>query len=822
MFVKIKKLVLSGYKRLMLNNIRKITYTPESVFQIILGTNGCGKSSVLYELSPLPAQPNDYVNNGYKEIEIEHNGHEYILRSTFKSTNKHEFIKDGENLNPGGTVTVQRELVKNDFKIDQEIHELLVGLTNFTSLAPIKRREWITKLCNVDFDYAISVFRNVKSGARDTQGALKHVKNRIADETTKLTNIGDTSAIDKKYDELHQDINILFQELDGDCRDSKELKRELFTLLKEVELNNHYLITKVPPNPKMFTSLEDIDAYINTLNTEKQVQEEVRKRITKEYGELLDILEKYKEAGVDDIKVIKTQLNEMHAEKNRLVSTIENWTMPNYDCREAETSLREIVHELLATMKSLPANINGQFSRDRVKRAGSLLPDIRKLIERTRNKISFYENKIEEAATTKKSECPKCKYEWIPGVTDRELQEYSLLIKSHRQELFSNEIKEEKIVKFQESAEYYTDYFRKFHRMTTQYPRLKSLWDIILNSELLYTDPPALVGAINSFVRELSINVSIQEVMTKIDRLDKILEISKDSNSDSVRSRTTKLHEELEAITIAMEFTGNDIFIFNKHRQHVRKYLDKTELYEKHIGQISSLINETIRSFRTTEINSTIRSLQNQLAIVQSKQSAKNALENILKDLNNDDDNLSFKNHALNLIANELSPFDGLIAEQLIGFIESFVAYINQIIESIWTYEMKVIPCGLESGDLDYKFPLYIQHEGKELEPPDISKGSEAQVEIINLAFRLITLVYLGLEEYPIYLDECGRAFDEQHRINLMTFIKKLIDNGNHTQLFMISHYAAFHGSFTQAEVMVLDGTNITVPKVHNNHVILE
>lgn len=94
-------------------------------------------------------------------------------------------------------------------------------------------------------------------------------------------------------------------------------------------------------------------------------------------------------------------------------------------------------------------------------------------------------------------------------------------------------------------------------------------------------------------------------------------------------------------------------------------------------------------------------------------------------------------------------------------------------------------------------------------------------MEIVNLAFKLTGMLYLGLTDYPLYLDELGAAFDEQHRINVMNFVKQLMEVNQHSQMFLISHYAASWGVFTGAQVLVLDGSNIAIPQEYNKHAVL-
>ena len=71
--MKITSLKLSGYRRFSLNNLTNFEITPTSNIQIVLGTNGSGKSSLLEALSPYPQAKSDFLKGGHKILEIEHN-----------------------------------------------------------------------------------------------------------------------------------------------------------------------------------------------------------------------------------------------------------------------------------------------------------------------------------------------------------------------------------------------------------------------------------------------------------------------------------------------------------------------------------------------------------------------------------------------------------------------------------------------------------------------------------------------------------------------------------------------------------------------------
>ena len=78
---------------------------------------------------------------------------------------------------------------------------------------------------------------------------------------------------------------------------------------------------------------------------------------------------------------------------------------------------------------------------------------------------------------------------------------------------------------------------------------------------------------------------------------------------------------------------------------------------------------------------------------------------------------------------------------------------------------------------------------------------------------------YLGMDDYPLYTDELGSSFDEEHRENLQRFLKLLIDSSNCSQLWTISHAYAVQNSLGACETCVVDKSNITVPSRYNEHV---
>ena len=164
-----------------------------------------------------------------------------------------------------------------------------------------------------------------------------------------------------------------------------------------------------------------------------------------------------------------------------------------------------------------------------------------------------------------------------------------------------------------------------------------------------------------------------------------------------------------------------------------------------------------------------------------------------------------------------LSPVDGLISRYIQSFLDVFIEDINIVIGDIWTTDLEVLSCGVDSTDVTCKFPLSVN--GGFLVTPDISEASDGQVDIINWAFRMALAQHHDLHDYPLYLDELAPTLDELHRERLLYYINNLMESRQFNQMFMISHYAANHYAFGNAEILMLDGRNIiNKPGTYNAH----
>ena len=342
--MKILKLTLKGCYRLELSGIRKITITPDTNVLMILGTNGSGKSSLMDLLSPLPADKNDFDKDGYKEIELLHNDVKYTLRSDFKE-GKHSFYNHltQEELNIGGTITQQTQLVKDYFNYTDKIHRLLTGKDKFTDMSPLKRKEWFTLLCDTDYTYAISVYNKVKEKKRDIEGALKKLKQYLVvlNNQEQEEDIAYINQTIKEKESLIEYLKDTFPMKDGyaDIDYQQSLKDRVVRANRDMDAKRKAMLKSVHEvrlreiTGEVYTKAKD---EIQSLQTRDDQLEGQYQALINQYQEMDARVAKMKSVTQEDIVKLKDEIDNVNKRIQSHQETLSNKSVP-YPLDQAET-----------------------------------------------------------------------------------------------------------------------------------------------------------------------------------------------------------------------------------------------------------------------------------------------------------------------------------------------------------------------------------------------------------------------------------------------------------------------------------------------------
>ncbi len=831
--MKITKLILHKYLRLALSNIETFTYTPEADVQVILGTNGSGKSSIIREASPLPSHHSNFGMGGYKYIEFLHNGKRYVAESKWVGTNfKHFFTEyDGENvvvMNNGGTATAQRDMVKDKTGLTPEIFLLLIGANGytFTDFSTTERRQWLTRFSPTDMTFAFKLFNDFRTASRDATGAFKHIANRISVETEKLVEMGDVSRLETQAKQMREELNTLMVNKEQGLPRTWDVDSRLGRILNQVNtISKALLALEVTPpiglDIPMPHTVANLENEIANIRVKIGINESALSLYTTEYVSYESFLNTMQVSGANGIGELTERLEQISEDLREYRNRISRFEVTNTAELKADT---EAVSNLLDSIFSdMPDNYDKKYNQVKYKEMANLADETRIAITRRQNSISQMETRLEHLLHTEDSECPKCQHTWKPGVKPNEEQGLKETIAKYQAELIELQPLLKDACEYVEQTNDYMAYVNRYRSVVNNYPRLQPLWDSLSEDNMFYLAPSRCLAMFRLWVADLNTNAVIESLVKQQTTLNDALQQADQLNQgtgghigERAQSLDRLIHEHTDQLML--------LRIKKESYEDYRNSLEKLGNLKAELVKEWNALEETrdllIRVTRDQLIDGCIEQHQNTLAIAQHAINQKSTLEGIVNDHKKSLTTLGLEKECYELLVDALSPTSGFIAEQLMGSIETMVHQQNAIINAIWTYELNVLPCGFEDNELNYRFPMTIELPTNRAE--DVSDGSSAQKDIINLAFRLLGYSKLGLVDFPLFLDEVGASFDEQHRYNLIGFIHELIQTNQHSQVFMISHYASAYGSFLNAETVVVSPNNVTVPDSHNQNVTIE
>lgn len=822
---------LAGYTRITLSGTNYIKLTPTEDIQLILGTNGSGKSSLLNEITPLPSNPNNYLKEGFSVKTILHNGSTYILKSTFSPSQKHSFDKDGVELNQGGTVTVQKELVRQEFGITPEIHELIMSRDRFSQMSPSQRRYWFTQLSSVNYDYAINVFNKIKERHRDTSGAIKLNKVRLVNETSKLIPKEEQELLKVQVEELHnfllstsdiripidKPIDVLNNEIVRANSEAIKLSKSLIEQINAIQVKEKYgndnevgeLLVELGSREKVLSLL------LEDLHTRMQ-----------KISESLDILKRTGSQGIEDLN-----RNIANLKQEQLNTQLSKKLLTENVSRNALEALRaiEIVDGTLCSLFSeIPPNGDLKYSSNVKNELEISIVQIEQRVTHLKSELVRLDGKrkhLEEHRGKGQLVCQNCQTPFNFGFSKDEFEQVENLINIYNDEI--NTLEKSKIVK-RDSLTELNDYFslyKQFKTIKDTYPVLKDLW-ILIDSNIL-SNPRYCVSLIDLFKSDIILDKRYFELEEEILDLQNLINARKgieDQDLEKIKLESENIESNIFSKQSELVVIRRQLKNVQQYQTNVKKVIELQQLVANLDTQLKTLVDDKVETIRRQTVNDGVRYVQSILSNKERQLHELKNQESIIASLEQNIKSLEEDEKCLKILVNELSPTDGLIAEGLFGFIRLFINQMNSFIKKVWSYDMEIMSCELSEDskvELDYKFP--IKKEGNQKPIPDVSNGSTGMKEIIDLAFKVIAIKHLGLNDSPLFLDEFGTTLDYAHRTTIYGIFDYLVNQIQFSQVFLVNHYSDLYGSLKNAEICVLHDSNIEIPKgaIYNKHVII-
>lgn len=814
-----EKFRLDRNTRLMHRGITSIEINPKHKLQMVLGTNGSGKSTMLKELSPLASNHKHYEGGG-KYGTLTHRGSTYEYSSDFTtSKNIYTLKRDGEVIYSGHVASAYNEAVEEHLGITQEIHDICSGVKKFTAMDPPKRRALLTKLSPVDFSYPLAYYKRLTDTHLAVSGSIKRAVLRLQQEKDKLIDDNEADRIRIDIDRLKASKDAMLKEWSPLAKTVEDCLRDLNSVdTAVVSLSERYRNSiRVFANTQGFTSEEAIRQAIAAsqghLTFHERSSEQIYDKVQENEGKLAQarILASN---DIDELdRRIWTLGNEIRSKEASL--TIRGYEDPV----AARKALENIYNELHLTISKMPVDEENLITLEALnlkeENKARILMDNRLLEKRVshlNDVISSYEHRVKEGATT----CPKCDHKWIPGVNESHynLAKEELVVLSNT--LSANN---EMVSRLEATAalfrEHLTVYKYFFMIVNSNLDVLRPLWDAIATDNFYKRKPTNAILTLQAAKEDLENEVAIFRLSQELKEAQALQELARKNsglNLEALTAENAALSEQLhihqkQAYFQKLEIQRHQTFLnewlfqanaeiqFSALMEGRTEILSKAEEANKRI-----LINELL-----SNIDLEISGKERLLSQIENQKAIVKAIEVDISD-----------NQALEVLLKRsidyLSPKEGLIAKGLTGFINHFNSQVNGIIEKVWLYPLAVKPVKIteENGvDLDYKFPFTVEGRDAGL---NIADGSGAQTEIFDLAYMLLTMIHSGLEDYPVFLDEFSIKMDYAHRRAAMKLVTELLTTSNFSQVFMISHYESSYGSLDNADVTVLCAENIEIP----------
>lgn len=796
----IKKIVLHKFKRFFLSGVETFKYEPNNNLTIINWTNGMGKSSFLSQLNPLPADlKKDYREDGYKYIEFSFENSEYVLSSGYLSSGKHSFVKDGVELNPGGTSSVQRQLVQEHLKLTPQMNNILLGVENFTTMSPAVRKYWFTELSPIDYSYSISLFQNIKTKARDLLGNIKITQDDILKKSKNILNQEDYEKYKKDieiFNKITEELSLgyntmIFSEYEKEWTED-DIKSIVPKFIKLVEQDREFI------NCEFYNmNNDDINKYKGSIEQNIKINNQKVERLEN----VLKVI------GKSDVSL---ELNNVNKEIDNINNVLNKIKAIDIDYSKINIIEQEIINSRHIITDILDILLDSEFRALKYdfKITDAMYEEIEKEKDILRKYKTDYEvneanilnlNKAKENDNTK---CPKCQHEWKQGFNQEDLNKALIL----KQELSKNILNLLNKLKEKET---------KYKLKIKKREKVNELINVLSNKYLEYWFKPILeriedtleFDFINNEISKVFIDIEkhkkISEYKIKLEQLNKkknelnlVIEVKQKFNIESSEVIEKQINETIDLITEE----NKKIALLNKYLFN-RRLIDNIKRDAKDILKYKrKMFKYNVSNKRNEIITSTISNIKLNLNELVKLVNENETNKGITKHLQTMIDVNKRSVECLQVLLKILSPESGLIAKSINSFLNVFIEEMNILINRVWSYSIEILPCEIEDKDLDYKFRVKVNHD-EIIE--DVSKLSSSMQDIVNLSFKVIFMKYMGLNSYPLILDEFGRTMDAEHRISAFDTIDKVLTNA-FDQIYLVCHFESMYSRFVNAEFLEL------------------
>ncbi len=834
--MQIDKLSMSGFTKLSFSNIHRLDISVDNDTQIIIGTNGSGKSSILGELLPTAPVKTFFTKDGFKELHLNHCGNKYEL--TYTREYGHLFKKNGKNLNGSNIRNIQLELIKKHLGVDSNVAEILKCSLDIVGMRPSNRQALLLDLNPTD----ISIFMTEKKKVHKNVVALKNNLTMLHDRERQLVSqILSKSELEK----TQQAVNVL--------------KNEEQSLLINLTKVNSIIesLGAIPADPRSTCDLSVgyIKGIVKGILKESSIYDGLNKANSKQTSLILPTKIKLKQQQVDDmtnvLSEIASDINKYESELTEASNTddygkrisslftelgkIGNCTSPAIP-KDQIDSIRQAVTQITdEATKITYLDYTRIYSRDELttllrnhdvntselRSLGNSCTEINRQIANLHPQIIKYELADDcskdncELYTTYNNRIQLLKEEYrkLNDQLDRNMDKLEKLNVDYNLE--SEEIIVQKSI---------WKHIAKISDILNSHPILLIFYSTDNLPEALSKSISATCQQYNSFI-DHSVNTHHKEVIEEeIKELQQAQKASEDTNkvsADFIKKELDRLYTNRKKNTISYTKEMLKLEHYNSELQLVNQYLRNLE----HLRTLQKELNEHQQVIEVISHHDYLvrvsKILDSQLSEVRADLvSGETLLREQLSLMDRLDKEIKGNIKQLKIQHTNASNVEKALKElahiHTKTFLNNVIAMTCHFISEIMTYPLVIKP--ITKDVISFLFPMVVSDT---IPIKDINEGSKGQKAIINLAFNLALIIELKLTEYPIFVDEVDKELDSMHRYRLVELFDRLVERKVISQLFLVHHHPELSEAIN-GDTIMLDGTNIDIPKTVNQNVTIE
>lgn len=795
---------LVNYKRFPLSDSAVFERSFDSKLVMITGPNGSGKSSLLSALSPLPADKVDFYKDGYQEVRLEMEGEQYTLISDFTGKSpKYSFLRNGVEMNPSSNVSSQRDLACMYFSITPVVHEILTGGESFTEMSLITRKKLFNSITHLNIDGIIESYEKLKEELKNNDYLVKTLSAGLLREKEKLLDAEKERVIRDRLTEIHRHVARLLvirteiyhlrnsKGLDDTALTYSRLVAKLVALKKQ-----HYLLLSAHP----YDRLEEITESYRTRETVIAV---TLKGLYKTLEGLLYTKKSLELSKVSDVNALTTEASRLTELVTRVESRLEIIPKDIENVQRVLADLAVLERSLPEILEKLPPNENRRLSKvNYISMMESKNLKLTTLTELMKEHSSLTAE-LRELDGHKSLNCPNCHHTWLPHEVSGRTEKAKLRLTEINSLRGNTEEAVRTLSKDIAEQETYLQHLSQFNSLyTATKQNAKVVWELVFSRSLLHTNPSSIMSVIVNAITECNSVVScdeykktIADIRERLVLLDVSRTTSYDDNASSILAVESEIREcmnEQSDCKANLQNCGMAKSVYNT------------------MGQMKGLLDSGSKAAQAAAasdtVNAVVREIDNELSLckisvieIEAELGRNSTVLSAIAALTEQIADAEENKKVLTILTDELSPKNGLIAKTISNFLNVVIKNINSVIAGVWDYRMVLRAINLEDDALNYRFKVEVEDR---LVIDDISKVSSGMKEIINLAMKITMYKLLGLEGYPMKLDEFGVKLDTVHRAKITDIIFKMLNSTQFSQIFLITHLDLAYSNFKDTELI--------------------